>query len=315
MPSATLVWGRDRSAAIRSVSAAWLAAAVLLTQAGGIAPARADAFDDHISSGNQFYNEQKFAQAAREFEAAYQLKKQPDLLLNIGRIYLKLGRADAAQRNCARYLTEEFEAPPDRKAKAVDCVTKAKQILDAKKAAGAHRPVAGTAAAAGKQPGGKAPVPAADLVSPPAAAVPAQPAAPPPASAPAPLVASPAVSPSASPAAPGPASESPLQGGASPPLAPTPAGAALAPQPTLTPPSVESRPASALALQPSPGPASPRPPELVPVYKRWWFWTILGVGVAGAAAGITAGVLSTRGPAYDLGDVPPENQRTVTLTQ
>ena len=32
----------------------------------------------------------------------------------------------------------------------------------------------------------------------------------------------------------------------------------------------------------------------VPVYKKWWFWTLVGVGSMGAAAAITAGVVSTK---------------------
>lgn len=40
-----------------------------------------------------------------------------------------------------------------------------------------------------------------------------------------------------------------------------------------------------------------RPPartSTVPVYKKWWFWTLVGVGTIGAAAAITAGVLNTK---------------------
>lgn len=31
--------------------------------------------------------------------------------------------------------------------------------------------------------------------------------------------------------------------------------------------------------------------ESTPIYKRWWFWTLLGTAAAGAAAGITAAVV------------------------
>jgi len=33
-----------------------------------------------------------------------------------------------------------------------------------------------------------------------------------------------------------------------------------------------------------------------PVYKRWWFWTLIGLGTAAAVGGTVAGVLATRGP-------------------
>jgi len=40
--------------------------------------------------------------------------------------------------------------------------------------------------------------------------------------------------------------------------------------------------------------------ESTPVYKRWWFWTLLGTAAAGAAAGITAAVVvSGNRPADD----------------
>lgn len=34
------------------------------------------------------------------------------------------------------------------------------------------------------------------------------------------------------------------------------------------------------------------PPTPTPLYKRWWFWTLLGGAAAGAAAGITGGILA-----------------------
>lgn len=41
-----------------------------------------------------------------------------------------------------------------------------------------------------------------------------------------------------------------------------------------------------------------------PLYKRWWFWTTLGVAVAGGTA-VTIAVLSERSP--DQGDIAPYN--------
>ena len=37
--------------------------------------------------------------------------------------------------------------------------------------------------------------------------------------------------------------------------------------------------------------AQARPEGDAPVYKKWWFWTIIGVAVAGAAAGVTVALL------------------------
>jgi hypothetical protein len=55
-------------------------------------------------------------------------------------------------------------------------------------------------------------------------------------------------------------------------------------------------PATAPELQPSTSAgvaATPADAGKTPIYKRWWFWTVIGVVVAGGAT--AAGVLATRG--------------------
>jgi hypothetical protein len=48
----------------------------------------------------------------------------------------------------------------------------------------------------------------------------------------------------------------------------------------------------------------PPPPKKTPVYKRWWFWTAIGVVVVGATLGGIAGAMSAdRIPETDLGEV------------
>jgi hypothetical protein len=60
--------------------------------------------------------------------------------------------------------------------------------------------------------------------------------------------------------------------------------------------------------RPTPVPASPAEPrsERVPVYKRWWLWTIVGVVVVGAAAG-TAIALTADKNKTEYRGVPTEN--------
>ena len=51
---------------------------------------------------------------------------------------------------------------------------------------------------------------------------------------------------------------------------------------------------------PTPTPTPPPAPPKTPVYKKWWFWTLIGVGVAG---GVAAGVVVGTWPR-----TPPEEQ-------
>ena len=57
------------------------------------------------------------------------------------------------------------------------------------------------------------------------------------------------------------------------------------PDPTVAPPPV------ALNLNPAVRPDADTSPTNKPVYKKWWFWTIIGVVVAGGVAGGVAGAV------------------------
>lgn len=81
-----------------------------------------------------------------------------------------------------------------------------------------------------------------------------------------------------------------------------PAPTALMPDPTASPASVPaSVPTQAVATPRVDAAAAPAPSmegsRATPVYKRWWFWTVIGGGVA-AAAVITGVVLGTRSTGY-----------------
>ena len=101
----------------------------------GIFPitAMASPYDDHIANGSSLVHDGHYSLAAAEFEAAYLLKKDPGIALQLGRIYLKLQRAAGAQRYCSAYLrlTGSAEPDPDREAKARDCVSQATQLMRA----------------------------------------------------------------------------------------------------------------------------------------------------------------------------------------
>jgi tetratricopeptide (TPR) repeat protein len=63
----------------------------------------------------------------------------------------------------------------------------------------------------------------------------------------------------------------------------------------------------ALALAPL-QPLPPARPPATPIYKRWWFWTVIGVvvagGVTGAVVATQRGEGSSRVPAGELGTIP-----------
>jgi tetratricopeptide (TPR) repeat protein len=79
-------------------------------------------------------------------------------------------------------------------------------------------------------------------------------------------------------------------------------------RPVVPPERVEPPAASRVALtvpstQPAPPPADT--PVRRPIYKRWWFWTAIGLVVAGAAAGGAAAAASKGG--QDLPRYTPGN--------
>ena len=70
----------------------------LVIVALGIFPltALASPYDDHIANGSSLVRDGHYALAAAEFEAAYLLRKDPSIALQLGRIYLKLQQAAGA---------------------------------------------------------------------------------------------------------------------------------------------------------------------------------------------------------------------------
>jgi tetratricopeptide (TPR) repeat protein len=70
---------------------------------------------------------------------------------------------------------------------------------------------------------------------------------------------------------------------------------AKAPPPVAATPPPAVTPAPAAPVLTSNSVVATRPARQ-PVYKKWWLWTIVGVVVAGAAAGIAVGATAERSP-------------------
>ena len=146
----------------------------------------------HFESGTALYDVGRFDEAAREYDAAYQLRNDPALLYNLGQAYRLAGNQAKAIVTYRAFL-RRVPNSPDR-AEVEQRIVELQRQLDEQKAA--SRP------------------------------------------------------------------------------APTP-------QPT---PQAETPAASNPAL------VAAAPPRHVPVYKKWWLWTTLGVVVAGGAVGLGLGL-------------------------
>ena len=146
------------------------------------------------------YEAGRYNAALPEFQAAYQSRQMPWLLINIGRTLHRLGRLQEAISYYERYQKAAPSGDPDTQKKVAEYMAQARVLLEAKSAT--------------EQP-------------------------------------DPAVAPVAPVASAGPVA----------PPQPVPDGGAAASK---------------------------------PIYKKWWFWTIVGVAVAGTVTGIAVGV-ATRG--------------------
>jgi hypothetical protein len=233
---------------------------------------------------------QDFAAAAREYEAAYRLKRLPEAALNLGLLSLKLRRPEAALQYCG-ILTAGSPVREDLVKRAAGCLSEARLAVALARRARA-RPLTGPT------PGSERDAQVMQVARALPAAIPSASGLPGPDTPQKQLLPTPDEARSAP-------EEMPL------PARLDPAAIALLMRPSennqnlipegatekLSPPPERAQPEVSLppsALPPAPSNTVGRPregraaPAAPPVYKRWWFWTLIGAGVAGTAAGITA---------------------------
>jgi tetratricopeptide (TPR) repeat protein len=86
------------------------------------------------------------------------------------------------------------------------------------------------------------------------------------------------------------------------PLPPEPVPAPSEPKPAVAAPS-EPPSAPAAATAPSSPVVTEQRPAPVPVYKRWWLWTIIGVAAAGVGVGLGLGLSQPSDPRPSAGVV------------
>ncbi|HXI57648.1 MAG TPA: hypothetical protein VNO55_16395 [Polyangia bacterium] len=229
---------------------------------------------EHYTKAESLYRVERFQDAFTEYQEAYLAKPEPNLLFNMAQCQRKMGNRPEAVRFYRRFLAEKPNPP--------NLATVEQHLRDLEAV----------------QPPTTLPPPLAMTASPALAAAPApstmrkgftapvtaKPAAPPP-------VLSPAVAYNQPPAG---ALEPVGIRSASVPAVTTPPPVAA---PTLPPQSL------AMAHDPGKSPTSPNvlrtdggpgpdsaPGEARPIYKKWWFWAVVGGAVAGAVViGVVAG--------------------------
>lgn len=87
---------------------------------------------EHFQAGSKLYDLGKFAEAAREYEAAYQAKSDPALLFNIGQAYRAAGDAHHAILAYRAYLRNAPDAA--NRADVEGHIARLNQLLDEQRA-------------------------------------------------------------------------------------------------------------------------------------------------------------------------------------
>ncbi len=73
--------------------------------------AHADEFSEHYNRGMQLYENKSYDEAVTELQKAYEIRQLPRLLLNIGTVYRKMGKAREALSYYELYLKAEPNPP------------------------------------------------------------------------------------------------------------------------------------------------------------------------------------------------------------
>lgn len=122
----------------------WLGAPLVLLLAlrAHAAPTDED-FQKHYRAAIDLFLSERYTDALKEFQAAYEVRQLPRLLINIGTTQRKLGRAREAIEAYQSYLRIEPHPEPEVQAKLKQCLEQARALLDTQRASEASPTASG----------------------------------------------------------------------------------------------------------------------------------------------------------------------------
>lgn len=121
--------------------------------------ASADDFSDHYNRGMKLYEDKSYDEAVTELQKAYEIRQLPRLLLNIGTVFRKMGKAREALSYYELYLKAEPN-PPRKIRKELDEFIPATRALLEKPSGKDGQGTASTGTISPTDPPPKAPEPA-----------------------------------------------------------------------------------------------------------------------------------------------------------
>src|ERR1041384_3825135 len=93
----------------RECGAAAVVCALVLTAPAARADSPGELAHKHFESGAAYLEQADYESALREFNAAYDLSKRAEILLNVAAVHERMGKLDPAVKALEQYLTVEPE--------------------------------------------------------------------------------------------------------------------------------------------------------------------------------------------------------------
>lgn len=123
----------------------------------------ADDFSEHYNRGMQLYENKSYDEAVTELQKAYEIRQLPRLLLNIGTVFRKMGKAREALSYYELYLKAEPNPPRKVRKELDEFIPQTRALLEKPSGKDGQPQPGGTTATPnqpGTEPAAKAPTPA-----------------------------------------------------------------------------------------------------------------------------------------------------------